>query len=32
MYKDFGSFKLCGKGALSLTVLSRDQQAFGTKL
>jgi hypothetical protein len=31
-YKDFGSFKLCGKGALPLTVLSRDQKAFGTKL
>jgi hypothetical protein len=31
-YKDFSSFKLCGKGALPLTVLSRDQKAFGTKL
>ena len=31
-YKDFGSFKLCGKGPLPLTVLTRDQKAFGTKL
>jgi hypothetical protein len=31
-YKDFGSFKICGKGALPLTVLTRDQKAFGTKL
>ena len=31
-YKDFGSFKVCGKGALPLTVLTRDQKAFGTKL
>jgi hypothetical protein len=31
-YKDFGSFKLCGKDALPLTVLRRDQKAFGTKL
>jgi hypothetical protein len=31
-YKDFGSFKLAGKGSLPKTFLSRDQTAFGTKL
>jgi hypothetical protein len=31
-YKDFGSFKICGAGALPLTLLTRTQKAHGTKL
>ena len=31
-YKDFGSFKICGEGALPLTFLTRTQKARGTKL
>ena len=31
-YKDFGSFKICGDGALPLTFLMRTQKAHGTKL
>ena len=31
-FKDFGSFKICGNGALPLTFLTRAQKAHGTKL
>jgi hypothetical protein len=31
-YKDFGSFKLCGKGRYPKTFLTADQLAKGTKL
>jgi hypothetical protein len=31
-YKDFGSFKLCGRGALAKTFLLRDQIARGQKV
>ncbi len=31
-YKDFGSFKICGRGALAKTFLLRGQVAKGTKL
>jgi hypothetical protein len=31
-YKDFGSFKLCGQGALPKTFLLKDQVARGTQL
>jgi hypothetical protein len=31
-YKDFGSFKLCGKGAFPKTFLLKDQSARGTEL
>jgi len=31
-YKDFGSFKLCGKGAYPKTFLLPGQPALGTKL
>jgi hypothetical protein len=31
-YKDFGSFKLCGRGSLAKTFLLRGQAAKGDKL
>ena len=31
-YKDFGSFKICGRGALAKTFLLRRQVAKGEKL
>ncbi len=31
-YKDFGSFKICGRGALARTFLLRGQVAKGDKL
>ena len=31
-YRDFGSFKLCGRGGLTKAVLLRDQIAKGDKL
>jgi hypothetical protein len=31
-YKDFGSFKLCGRGSLAKTFLLRGQAAKGTTL
>ena len=31
-YRDFGSFKLCGRGGLAKTFLLRDQIAKGDKL
>jgi hypothetical protein len=31
-YKDFGSFKLCGRGPLAKTFLLRGQVAKGEKL
>ena len=31
-YKDFGSFKICGRGALAKTFLLRGQVAKGDKL
>lgn len=31
-YKDFGSFKICGRGALAKTFLLRGQVAKGNKL
>ena len=31
-YKDFGSFKICGKGELPKTFLLRDQVAKGRRL
>jgi len=31
-YKDFGSFKLCGRGSLAKTFLLRGQAATGEKL
>ena len=31
-YKDFGSFKICGRGALAKTFLLRGQVAKGEKL
>lgn len=31
-YKDFGSFKICGSGALAKTFLLRGQAAKGAKL
>ena len=31
-YKDFGSFKICGRGALAKTFLLRGQAAKGEKL
>jgi hypothetical protein len=31
-YKDFGSFKICGRGALARTFLLRSQVAKGEKL
>jgi hypothetical protein len=31
-FKDFGTFKLCGKGKSPSTFLSADQPAFGTEV
>ena len=31
-YKDFGSFKLCGRGAYPKTILTEDMQAFGQEI
>lgn len=31
-YKDFGSFKICGRGSLAKTFLTRGQAAKGEKL
>ena len=31
-YKDFGSFKICGRGPLAKTLLARGQVAKGKKL
>lgn len=31
-YKDFGSFKICGRGAMPKTFLLRGQVATGTKV
>jgi hypothetical protein len=31
-YKDFGSFKICGRGALPLTVLEDWMAPYGEKL
>ena len=31
-YKDFGSFKLCGKGELPKTVLTKDMTPFGDEI
>ncbi|MEK7404777.1 MAG: hypothetical protein AAB225_06680 [Acidobacteriota bacterium] len=31
-YKDFGSFKLCGSGEYSPTVLTKDMKPYGQKM
>lgn len=31
-YKDFGTFRIAGRGSLILTFLTRDQAGYGTKI